>query len=142
MLPTQPCCSGCDLPAKFARQFTQLNSPSFEERELSDSPSFTSPCLLSFWHLSLAQLLLVRTPLCFFFSRPPSNIFSFTESILIKATESISLPMNLMQPPESFYNNSDTWYWDDNPDLRDDGTPEIEAGAIVIEPSTKFKFLI
>ncbi|RPB15253.1 hypothetical protein P167DRAFT_571729 [Morchella conica CCBAS932] len=64
------------------------------------------------------------------------------KSILIKATESISLPMNLMQPPESFYNNSDTWYWDDNPDLRDDGTPEIEAGAIVIEPSTKFKFLI
>lgn len=80
-------------------------------------------------------------PLYFFISRPP-NIFSFTESILIKATESISLPMKLMQPPESYYNNSDTWYWDENPDLRDDGTPEIEAGAIVNEPATKFKFLI
>lgn len=37
--------------------------------------------------------------------------------------------MGLQQPSDSYYNNTDTAYWEANPDLVDDGGKELREGA-------------
>ncbi|CUS09659.1 unnamed protein product [Tuber aestivum] len=53
------------------------------------------------------------------------------KKILIDATKSVNImpDMGLQQPHDTYYNNTDTAYWEANPDLVDDGGKEFREGA-------------
>lgn len=137
------CCSGYDPPVKSVLQSIRQSSRSYAERELSDFPCSTSSCLLFSWLSSLDQSLLVRiSPTfitgCFL------TYFLLSESVLINMTKSVNImpSLGLMQPPDNYYNNTDTFYWDANPLEVDDGAKELKAGASQNQnANAKFKFL-
>lgn len=67
-------------------------------------------------------------PSCPFISR---SLTWLVEKILINVTKNVNfLPdMGLIQPHDSYYNNTDTAYWEANPDLVDDGGKEARNGG-------------
>lgn len=60
-------------------------------------------------------------------------------------TKSVNImpSLGLMQPPDDYYNNTDTFYWDAHPLEVDDGAKELKDGAAQNQnANARFKFLI
>lgn len=62
---------------------------------------------------------------------------------VLKSLDLNSMYDGIVQPADDYYNNTDTFYWEKNPDLFDDGGKEFRAGASQNrDANVKFKFLM